>query len=139
MRLVSLIIVVMVAFAANSLLNRAALASGAMGPSSFAALRLISGALCLAIMLRARGGGGRCAAGGGLRCHGDHRCDLHGSGPCVGARGPKLMSGTYKPKKYVLFFLNSCDHVGMRLVCVRELKKSPIHPLTYSRKTGSCI
>ena len=57
MRLVSLIIVVMVAFAANSLLNRAALASGAMGPSSFAALRLISGALCLAIMLRARGGG----------------------------------------------------------------------------------
>jgi len=49
---------VMVAFAANSLLNRAALASGAMGPSSFAALRLISGALCLALMLRARGGGG---------------------------------------------------------------------------------
>lgn len=58
MRLFLLIIVVMVAFAANSLLNRAALASGAMGPSSFAALRLISGALCLALMLRARGGGG---------------------------------------------------------------------------------
>jgi len=57
-RLFLLIIVVMVAFAANSLLNRAALASGAMGPSSFAALRLISGALCLALMLRARGGGG---------------------------------------------------------------------------------
>ena len=24
---------------------------------------------------------------GGLRRHGDHRCDLHGGGPCVGARG----------------------------------------------------
>ena len=58
MRLVSLIIVVMVAFAANSLLNRAALQTGTIGPSSFAALRLISGALCLALLLRARGGGG---------------------------------------------------------------------------------
>ena len=46
---------------------------------------------------------------GGLRRHGDHQSDLHGGGPCVGAWDPKLRSGTYKPKKYVLFFLNSCD------------------------------
>ena len=57
MRLFLLITVVMIAFAANSLLNRAALASGAIGPSSFAAVRLISGALCLALLLRARSGG----------------------------------------------------------------------------------
>ena len=57
MRLVSLIILVMVAFAANSLLNRAALQTGTIGPSSFAVLRLISGALCLALLLRMRGGG----------------------------------------------------------------------------------
>ena len=50
MRLVSLIIVVMVAFAANSLLNRAALETGTISPSSFAAMRLISGVLCLALL-----------------------------------------------------------------------------------------
>ena len=57
MRLFLLITVVMIAFAANSLLNRAALASGAIGPSSFAAVRLVSGAFCLALLLRARSGG----------------------------------------------------------------------------------
>ena len=41
---------------------------------------------------------------GGHRLHGDHRCDLHGGGPCVGARDPKLRSGTYKPKNTVCSF-----------------------------------
>ena len=40
----------MVAFAANSLLNRAALLEGGTGPAAFAALRLISGAACLALL-----------------------------------------------------------------------------------------
>ena len=57
MRLFLLIFVVMVAFAANSLLNRAALETGLIGPSSFAALRLTSGALCLAMMLHLRSDG----------------------------------------------------------------------------------
>lgn len=40
----------MVAFAANSLLNRAALEATETGPASFAALRLASGALCLGVL-----------------------------------------------------------------------------------------
>ena len=46
----------MTAFAANSLLNRAALADGMTGPAAFAAVRLISGAACLACLLTLRTG-----------------------------------------------------------------------------------
>lgn len=47
----------MTAFAANSLLNRLALADGAIGPGGFAAIRLASGAIVLAALLawRCRG------------------------------------------------------------------------------------
>jgi len=67
MRLVLLCILTMVAFAANSVLNRLALADGGMGPAAFAAIRLVAGAgilvlLCLwsggfTLNLRARWGG----------------------------------------------------------------------------------
>lgn len=56
MRLLFLTALTMVAFAANSLLNRAALADGTTGPAAFAALRMTSGALCLAILAMMRGG-----------------------------------------------------------------------------------
>ncbi len=46
----------MVAFAANSVLNRAALTGGDIGPAAFAAIRLLSGALCLAVLASARKG-----------------------------------------------------------------------------------
>ncbi|WP_300513624.1 DMT family transporter [Aliiroseovarius sp.] len=54
MRLILLTALTMLAFAANSILNRAALAGGEAGPASFAALRLVSGAvvLCLLVALR---------------------------------------------------------------------------------------
>ena len=54
MRLILLTSLTMLAFAANSILNRAALAGGEAGPASFAAVRLISGAvvLCLLVVLR---------------------------------------------------------------------------------------
>lgn len=57
MRLFLLTLLTMVAFAANSVLNRAALADGAAGPASFAALRLVSGAVALWLMVRLSGGG----------------------------------------------------------------------------------
>lgn len=56
MRLILLTALTMVAFAANSLLNRAALADGATGPAAFAALRMASGALCLAGLMAWRRG-----------------------------------------------------------------------------------
>ncbi len=56
MRLLALVAVVMVAFAANSVLNRLALADGDIGPAAFAAIRLASGALVLAGLVLARGG-----------------------------------------------------------------------------------
>lgn len=54
MRLALLTALTMVAFAANSILNRLALADGAAGPADFAALRLVSGAvmLCMLVALR---------------------------------------------------------------------------------------
>lgn len=55
LRLFLLVALTMTAFAANSLLNRAALADGQIGPAAFAALRLASGALVLGV-LAARGG-----------------------------------------------------------------------------------
>jgi drug/metabolite transporter (DMT)-like permease len=48
MRLFALTLLTMVAFAANSVLNRLALEAGDTGPASFAAIRLISGVVMLA-------------------------------------------------------------------------------------------
>ncbi|MGY3437755.1 MULTISPECIES: DMT family transporter [unclassified Marinovum] len=58
MRLISLTALVMVAFAANSVLNRLALESGTTGPASFALIRLASGAALLALMVMLRGQSG---------------------------------------------------------------------------------
>ena len=55
-RLIVLTTLTMVAFAANSLLNRAALVDGGTGPAAFAALRLLSGAVCLAGLVAMRNG-----------------------------------------------------------------------------------
>ncbi|ABV94649.1 hypothetical protein Dshi_2916 [Dinoroseobacter shibae DFL 12 = DSM 16493] len=51
LRLFLLVALTMTAFAANSLLNRAALAGGEIGPAAFAAIRLGSGALVLALLV----------------------------------------------------------------------------------------
>lgn len=56
MRLVALVAIVMVAFAANSVLNRAALDGTETGPASFAALRLAAGALVLSLIVAASSG-----------------------------------------------------------------------------------
>ncbi len=53
-RLALITAITMVAFAGNSLLNRAALADGTTGPAAFAVIRMISGALCLAALLVVR-------------------------------------------------------------------------------------
>ena len=45
----------MVAFAANSLLNRAALIDGATGPAAFAVVRVLSGAVALVVFARISG------------------------------------------------------------------------------------
>ncbi|MEJ2575974.1 MAG: EamA family transporter, partial [Gammaproteobacteria bacterium] len=42
----------LIAFAANSVLGRAALGSGSIEPASFTAVRLAAGALVLALLLR---------------------------------------------------------------------------------------
>ena len=57
MRLFLLTAMAMLAFAANSLLNRLALAEGAIGPASFAAIRVGAGAGMLLLLLGLRGGG----------------------------------------------------------------------------------
>ena len=49
MRIIFLSCLALLAFAANSILNRAAVADGAIGPASFAAIRVFSGALVLGI------------------------------------------------------------------------------------------
>lgn len=54
MRLFLLTALTMAAFAANSILNRAALAEGAIGPGAFAMLRLGSGAAMLVLLLTLR-------------------------------------------------------------------------------------
>ena len=51
MRLFLLVSLTMVAFAANSVLNRLALAPGDTGPLSFAAIRLVSGAVMLVMLV----------------------------------------------------------------------------------------
>lgn len=55
-RLALLTAATMVAFAANSVLNRWALLDGATGPAAFQALRVVSGAACLALLLLLKGG-----------------------------------------------------------------------------------
>lgn len=50
----------LLAFAANSLLCREGLASGASDPPAFTAVRLLTGVLVLAVLQLARGGLGRC-------------------------------------------------------------------------------
>ncbi|MCL6283335.1 DMT family transporter [Ruegeria sp. 2012CJ41-6] len=56
MRLVLLISLTMVAFAANSILNRLAVGSGAADPGTFAVVRVLAGALVLCLLVWARGG-----------------------------------------------------------------------------------
>lgn len=55
-RLVALVLVVLVAFAANSVLCRKALSLGTIDPASFSLLRIASGALMLGLLSRLRGG-----------------------------------------------------------------------------------
>ena len=55
-RLIVLVALTMVAFAANSVLNRWALLDGQTGPASFQALRVLSGAMCLGVLLIIRSG-----------------------------------------------------------------------------------
>ena len=50
----------LLAFAANSLLCREGLASGASDPLAFTAVHLLTGALVLVVLQLARGGLGRC-------------------------------------------------------------------------------
>ncbi len=57
MRLFLLTALTMLAFAANSILNRMALEDGTTGPAAFAAIRLVSGALCLWMIVVLRGAG----------------------------------------------------------------------------------
>lgn len=57
MRLFALTALTMVAFAANSVLNRLALEGGETGPAAFAAIRLGTGALALTGLVMLRGGG----------------------------------------------------------------------------------
>jgi len=57
-RLLALVALVMVAFAANSVLNRLALTgSDPSGPAAFAAVRLLTGALALVVLVRLGGRG----------------------------------------------------------------------------------
>lgn len=56
MRVVALTALVMVAFAANSVLNRAAVGAGHIGALDFALLRAVAGAVVLVALIRLRGG-----------------------------------------------------------------------------------
>lgn len=57
MRLISLTALTMLAFAANSILTRMAIDGGHIDPSSFAAIRVVAGAVALTMILTIRGGG----------------------------------------------------------------------------------
>lgn len=63
-RLASLVALAMLAFAANSLLCRIALRDGHIDAASFTAIRLLSGALALWLIVRLRGGAGVTPWGG---------------------------------------------------------------------------
>lgn len=56
LRLAILTLLALIGFAANSILGRVALRDGAIDAASFTALRIVSGALMLALLLRLRGG-----------------------------------------------------------------------------------
>ena len=56
MRLISLTIFALIAFAANSVLTRSALALDQIGPGAFMAVRLVSGAVMLSVLVALRGG-----------------------------------------------------------------------------------
>lgn len=58
LRVALLTLLAVTAFAANSLLNRAALASGEIDPGAFTVIRMVSGALTLAALVAWSGGGG---------------------------------------------------------------------------------
>lgn len=55
LRVASLTLVAMIAFAANSVLCRLALQQTAIDPASFTVIRLVAGAVMLAVLLQARG------------------------------------------------------------------------------------
>ena len=55
MRLIAVSVLVMVAFAANSVLNRAAVGGGQIGALDFALLRAVAGAMVLIALIRLRG------------------------------------------------------------------------------------
>lgn len=61
-RLAALVALTMVAFAANSVLNRMALAGTGTGPAAFAVIRLAAGAVVLGLLALRRGGPGRLRA-----------------------------------------------------------------------------
>lgn len=63
MRLVLLVAITMVAFAANSILNRLAISGADTGPLAFAAVRLVSGAAMLGALVMAQSGTARLRAG----------------------------------------------------------------------------
>ncbi|HEU5217109.1 MAG TPA: DMT family transporter [Gemmatimonadales bacterium] len=54
--MIGLAVVALLCFAANSVLARLALGPGLIDPASFTAIRLLSGAIVLSVILRARGG-----------------------------------------------------------------------------------
>lgn len=64
LRVVVLTVATMISFAANSLLCRAALRGGALDAASFTVIRLASGALVLAAIVRVRGGPGQLRGAG---------------------------------------------------------------------------
>lgn len=66
MRLFLLTVVVMVAFAANSVLNRMAVGAGEIGAVAFAVVRLAAGAVVLVALVALRGRGWRGASVGGV-------------------------------------------------------------------------
>ena len=59
MRIVIVTLLALVAFAANSVLVRGALAQGQIGPAAFGAIRLLSGVMMLAVLLALQGGLGQ--------------------------------------------------------------------------------
>jgi drug/metabolite transporter (DMT)-like permease len=67
LRIFALTTATMIAFAANSLLCRAALRGGAIDAASFTAIRLASGALVLLAITQARGDGAQARAAGSWR------------------------------------------------------------------------
>lgn len=78
MRLFMMTTLTMIAFAANSVLNRLALADGGMGPASFALIRLGAGALALVVLCALMQG--RFSAKGRQRVAGTASLALYGLG-----------------------------------------------------------